>query len=98
MQPRRIEGREQIREMRRSRNASAPSSVPRSVFVGARRTSLRLEPIMWEALADIAAERGREIHDLITEISIQHEEPNLSAATRVYIVKFYRDKLRGRDG
>jgi predicted DNA-binding ribbon-helix-helix protein len=53
---------------------------------------------MWEALADIASERGREIHDLITEISVQHEEPNLSAATRVYIVKFYRDKLRGRDG
>ena len=51
-----------------------------------------------EALADIAAERGRKIRDVITEISLQHEEPNLSAATRVYIVKFYRDELLGRDG
>ena len=72
--------------------------VPRSVFVGAHRTSLRLEPIMWEALAEIAAEGGQSVNDLITEISRQHEEPNLSAAIRVCIVKFYREKLQARDG
>ena len=50
---------------------------------------------MWEALVDIAAKRGRTIHDLITQISLQHEESNLSAAIRVYIIKFYRDELPG---
>lgn len=64
--------------------------MPRSIYVGGRRTSLRLEPIMWEALADIAEERDTTIHDLVTEIADSHEMPNLSASLRVFIVEHYR--------
>jgi len=81
-------------KMRRSRPQQRSSSVLRGVYVGARRTTLRLEPVMWDALADIAKERGRSVHDLLTEISRGDEEPNLSSAVRVYIVEFYRGKLR----
>jgi predicted DNA-binding ribbon-helix-helix protein len=76
--------------MSRSRTAGLPSLLPRSVYVKGRRTSLRLEPVMWDALADIAEERGRSIYELITEIARSNELPNLSAAVRVFIVQFYR--------
>ena len=49
---------------------------------------------MWDALRDIAEERGRTVDDIVTEISRSHEETNLTAAVRVYIVKFYRATLR----
>ena len=70
------------------------SLVPRTLYVGARRTSVRLEPVMWEALVEIAEHRGRSVHDLVTEISAGHDAPNLSAAIRVHIVEFYRERLR----
>jgi len=47
---------------------------------------------MWDALADIAAERGASIHDLVTEAAESNDMPNLSAAVRVFIVEFYRSR------
>jgi hypothetical protein len=57
--------------MRRGRRSSSGRGRPRSlkpstVFIGARRTSVRLEPAMWEALADIAEEQGRTMHHILT--------------------------------
>ena len=75
-------------QMRRS------ASVLRGVYVGARRTTLRLEPAIWDALADVANQRGQSIHDLVTEIAGNDPEPNLSSAVRVYIVEFYRAKIK----
>ena len=49
---------------------------------------------MWDSLGDIAEERGRTVDDILTEISRSYEEANLTAAVRVYIVKFYRAKLQ----
>jgi hypothetical protein len=40
-------------KMRRSRPQTRSSSVLRGVYVRARRTTLRLAPVMWDALADI---------------------------------------------
>jgi predicted DNA-binding ribbon-helix-helix protein len=45
---------------------------------------------MWDALADIAGEQGETIHDLIAGINRDHNQANLSAAIRVYIVEYYR--------
>lgn len=78
--------------MRRSRKSVPPSLAPRNVYVKGRRTSLRLEPVMWDALADIADERGRSIHELVTGIADSYHMPNLSAAVRVFIVEFYRSR------
>jgi predicted DNA-binding ribbon-helix-helix protein len=52
---------------------------------------------MWDALAEIAQERGRSVHDVVTAISLNYDAPNLSAAIRVYIVEFYRDKLHATE-
>ena len=47
----------------------SPSSlVIHNVVVSGRRTSVRLEPVMWEALQDIARRQERTVHDLVTQI------------------------------
>jgi predicted DNA-binding ribbon-helix-helix protein len=42
------------------------------------------------ALADIADQRGKTVHDVIAEISRAHDQASLSSAIRVYIVHHYR--------
>jgi len=68
-----------------------PSSlVIHNVVVDRRRTSVRLEPVMWDALRDIAARLRVTTHDLVTEIDRERTTSSLTAAIRVYIVDFYR--------
>jgi predicted DNA-binding ribbon-helix-helix protein len=66
--------------------------VLRAAYVGPRRTTLRLEPAIWKALIEIGNQRGRTVHDLVTEIAANDANPNLSSAVRVYVVEFYRAK------
>jgi len=74
----------------RSRRASPSSLTIRNVVVAGHRTSVRLEPVMWDALRDIARGRGMPLNDLVTEIGQHRGAPSLTAAIRVYIVDFYR--------
>ena len=74
---------------------AAPES--RSVFLRDRKTSVRLEPVMWEALRDIARENAITVNDLVDRIDRNRRwDEGLTAAIRVYIVKFYREKCAGR--
>jgi len=66
----------------------------RTVFLRNRKTSVRLEPVMWEALGDIARDSGITVNDLLDRIDRSREwDQGLTAAIRVYIVKFYRTKM-----
>ena len=70
---------------------SHPSSLAiHNVVVAGRRTSVRLEPLMWDSLRDIARRRGVGLNELVTEIGRQRDALSLTAAIRVYIVNFYR--------
>lgn len=62
----------------------------RNVVVAGRRTSVRLEPLMWEALRDIARHQGIGLNDLVTAIAGRRGGSSLTAAIRVFIVDFYR--------
>jgi predicted DNA-binding ribbon-helix-helix protein len=76
---------------RAPRPRESPSSLTiRNVVVAGHRTSVRLEPVMWDALRDIARGRAMAVNDLVTEIDGQRGAPSLTAAIRVYIVDFYR--------
>jgi predicted DNA-binding ribbon-helix-helix protein len=68
-------------------------ATPRTIFIGNHRTSIRLEAVMWDALADISDEHGKTVYDLIAEIHRNHSQANLSSAIRVYIVEHYRAAL-----
>src|SRR5438128_341872 len=77
---------------RRSRHQEPSSSslVIRNVVVAGHRTSVRLEPVMWDALQEIGRRQRMTIHDLVTAIDRRRTASSLTAAIRVYIVDFYR--------
>ena len=78
------------RRPRRTRESSPSSLVIHNVVVGGHRTSVRLEPVMWDALHDIARRLRVTMHDLVTDIDRERTASSLTAAIRVYIVDFYR--------
>jgi len=79
------------RRLRRNQNAPPSSSlVIRNIVVDGHRTSVRLEPVMWEALRDIAQQRSMTLRDLVTQIDQERAASSLTAGIRVYIVDFYR--------
>ena len=78
------------RRTRRGQNNSPSSLVIHNVVVAGHRTSVRLEPVMWDALQDIAQRRQLTVHALVTEIDRDRTASSLTAAIRVYIVDFYR--------
>jgi len=82
---------------RRSKLLSGGRVAPRNIYLGPRRTSLRLEAVMWDALADIAQDQDKTVDDIILELSRERpHDLNLSAAIRVYIVEFYRARFKAR--
>ncbi len=66
-----------------------PSSlVSRNVRVVGRRTSVRLEPVMWQALADISAREGITIFDFCSRAREARHGSNLTASIRAEIVQY----------
>lgn len=65
--------------------------VNRNVTVGSHRTSIRLEPAMWEALHQICRRENKTIHELVTEIERTRAQSSLTAAIRVYVMTYYKD-------
>ena len=73
-----------------AREHSLSSPTIHNIVVAGRRTSVRLEPVMWQALREIAHAEGIGLNDLVTAIDRRREGLNLTAAIRVCIVDFYR--------
>jgi predicted DNA-binding ribbon-helix-helix protein len=66
-----------------------PSQVKkRSIQVGHRKTSVSLEDTFWDALENIAQERGQRICELAAQIEAERgENSNLSSAIRVFVLE-----------
>jgi predicted DNA-binding ribbon-helix-helix protein len=64
--------------------------VSRNVTLLGRRTSLRLERAMWEALEEICLRENQSMHDLCTHVDRTRAERTLTAGIRVYILEYYR--------
>lgn len=62
--------------------------VSKNVFVHGHRTSMRLEPEMWSALLEIAAEEGMSPHELVTRIAADRGI-NLTSAVRCFVISWY---------
>lgn len=78
------------RRASRKRHPNRSSLVIRNIVVAGHRTSVRLEPVMWEALLEIARQRETNVNQLVTEIARHRNSSSLTAAIRVFIVDFYR--------
>ncbi|MBL0931184.1 MAG: ribbon-helix-helix domain-containing protein [Alphaproteobacteria bacterium] len=62
---------------------------PRFVRIGTRRTALRLEPIFWAALQEIADARGQAVEELLRDIVPPPPPRNLTSRVRVAILAQY---------
>jgi predicted DNA-binding ribbon-helix-helix protein len=64
--------------------------VNRNVFVGRHRTSVRLEPAMWDALAEICRREDLSLHELCGLIDARRNASSLTAAIRVFALTYFR--------
>jgi predicted DNA-binding ribbon-helix-helix protein len=63
--------------------------VKHSVEINGRATSIKIEDEFWSALHQIAAEQSVGVQAIVARIA-QHEQSNLSAAVRVFVLKHYQ--------
>ena len=63
-----------------------------NVTIAGHRTSLRLEPEMWDALKDVCTRERLSIHEVCTRIDARRQDgTSLTAAVRTFMVTYYRD-------
>lgn len=74
---------------------SRPSSnlIKRSIIIRGHKTSISLENVFWEALKTIAIKRHLSISALVGEIEQQRQESNLSSATRVFVLRHFKEAI-----
>ena len=65
----------------------------RSLTLSGHRTSVSLEDTFWDALNDIASERGMSITALVSEVEARGVTA-LSQSLRAYALNWYRGKTR----
>ncbi len=64
--------------------------VNRNVVVGSGRTSMRLEPELWEALGEICHREGHDLHALIRRVDALRSRGGRTSAVRVFVVQYFR--------
>ncbi len=64
--------------------------VSRNVTVSGRRTSVRLEPEMWDGLMEICRREGVSTHQLTTLVDRCRHRSSLTAKLRVFILAYFR--------
>ncbi|MDE1900037.1 MAG: ribbon-helix-helix domain-containing protein [Alphaproteobacteria bacterium] len=65
--------------------------VSRNVTVAGNRTSVRLEPEMWDGLQEICRRERVNMHQICTAVSGQKRAAtSLTAAIRVFIMRYFR--------
>ncbi|MDY0028524.1 MAG: ribbon-helix-helix domain-containing protein [Pseudobdellovibrionaceae bacterium] len=65
--------------------------VSRNITILGRRTSVRLEPEMWDALFDVSRREKASIHNICSLIYLRKvKESSLTAAIRVFLLLYFR--------
>jgi len=68
-----------------------PRPVKRSLTLKGHRTSVTLEDEFWRAFRDIAADKGRALNDLASEIDAERDaDTGLASAIRVFVLAHHR--------
>jgi predicted DNA-binding ribbon-helix-helix protein len=78
-------------DTRESKTHLRSTLVSRNVVISGRRTSVRLEPEMWDGLREICQRERSTMHQLCTTVSLQKlDETSLTAAIRVFVMRYFR--------
>ena len=70
------------------------SLIIRNVRVRGKRTSVRLEQTMWDALVEISGRENQTIDEICTRVNENRLETGFTASLRVYILNYFRNALR----
>ena len=62
----------------------------RNVTIGQKRTSLRLERTIWDAVAEICQRESLTLSELCERLNERRRESTLTAALRVYVLCYYK--------
>ena len=67
----------------------------RNVRIHRRRTSVRLEPEMWNALNEIAALETSTVHEICSAVhDLKDPKTSFTAALRVFLMEYYRNAAK----
>lgn len=80
----------QTKERGATRSKRSSTLINRNVTIRGRRTSLRLEPAMWDALREIARRESASVHEICARVQNGRRESTLTAAIRVFILDYFR--------
>ena len=72
--------------------------IRRNVRIDDRRTSVKMEREMWEALSEICERSGRSVHDVCGEVRRAGDGANFTSLLRVHILNWYRQAARDDRG
>jgi predicted DNA-binding ribbon-helix-helix protein len=76
-----------------TQGASMKSPVAkRSVVVAGRKTSVSLEEAFWDGLKEISGSRNMTLSGLVGEIDSDRLGRNLSSATRLFVLGYFRSR------
>ena len=64
--------------------------INRSVVTGSGRTSMRLEPELWDALREICQRENEDLHGLIRRVDALRHEGTRTSAVRVFLLQYFR--------
>lgn len=72
--------------------------ISKNVTIRGRRTSLRLEEEIWEALRDICRHESVNIHELCTMIEERRGQSSRTSTVRAFVVTYLRIASKDHDG
>lgn len=67
------------------------SALSRNIKIKGRRTSVRLEVPMWDALDDICQREEKTLNEICADVSRRRREGGFTSALRVFILNYYRE-------
>ena len=59
-----------------------------NVWIGGRRTSIRLEPAFWDALEEVCAREEMTVHEICTMVAARIGHHRLTGAIRVFLLSY----------
>jgi predicted DNA-binding ribbon-helix-helix protein len=65
--------------------------VNRNVVAERGRTSMRLEPELWEALLEICDREGQDMSSLVRKVEQKGHAGGRTSAVRVFVMSYFRD-------
>jgi predicted DNA-binding ribbon-helix-helix protein len=69
--------------------------VSRNIRIHERRTSIRLEPEMWDALYEVASLEDCSVHDLCSAVhDMKAAEAPFTGALRVFLMEYFRSAAK----